>query len=40
MLSTGLGELADDILRLGHMGYNAEAEKVDRAMDAVEAALE
>ncbi|APX97230.1 pyridoxal-phosphate-dependent aminotransferase family protein [Natronorubrum daqingense] len=40
VLSTGLGELADDILRLGHMGYNADTEKVDRAMDAVEAALE
>ncbi|MXV64567.1 aminotransferase class V-fold PLP-dependent enzyme [Natronorubrum sp. JWXQ-INN-674] len=40
VLATGLGELEDDILRLGHMGYNAEVEKVDRAMDAVEAVLE
>ncbi|WP_049954565.1 pyridoxal-phosphate-dependent aminotransferase family protein [Halostagnicola larsenii] len=40
VLATGLGDLADDILRLGHMGYNAEVDKVDRAMDAVEAALE
>ncbi|ELZ12226.1 class V aminotransferase [Halovivax asiaticus JCM 14624] len=37
VLATGLGELADDILRIGHMGYNADVEKVDRAMDAVEA---
>ncbi|ELY46446.1 pyridoxal-phosphate-dependent aminotransferase family protein [Natronorubrum tibetense] len=40
VLATGLGEMEDDILRFGHMGYNAEVEKVDRAMDAVEAVLE
>ncbi|ARS90878.1 pyridoxal-phosphate-dependent aminotransferase family protein [Natrarchaeobaculum aegyptiacum] len=39
LLATGLGELEDDILRVGHMGYNAEVEKVDRAMDALEAVL-
>ncbi|WP_436347093.1 pyridoxal-phosphate-dependent aminotransferase family protein [Natronorubrum sp. FCH18a] len=40
VLATGLGDLEDDILRLGHIGYNAEVEKVDRAMDAVAAVLE
>jgi aspartate aminotransferase-like enzyme len=36
-LSTGFGDLADDVLRVGHMGYNADAERVDRAMDALDA---
>jgi aspartate aminotransferase-like enzyme len=40
VLSTGLGEFADDILRVGHMGYNAEVAKVDRVMDAMEAVLD
>jgi len=35
VLATSLGDLADDILRVGHMGYNAEVEKVDRVMDAI-----
>ncbi|KTG11304.1 aminotransferase class V [Haloprofundus marisrubri] len=39
VLSTGLADLADDILRVGHMGYGADTEKVDRAMDALEAVL-
>jgi len=34
-LATGLGDLADDVLRIGHMGYNADVERVDRAMDAL-----
>ncbi|MFC5366613.1 pyridoxal-phosphate-dependent aminotransferase family protein [Salinirubrum litoreum] len=38
-LATGLGDGADDVLRVGHMGYGAEVEKVDRAMDALEAVL-
>jgi aspartate aminotransferase-like enzyme len=38
-LSTGLGDLADDVLRVGHMGYNADVEKVDRTMDALAAEL-
>jgi aspartate aminotransferase-like enzyme len=37
VLATGLGDLAGDVLRVGHMGYNAEAEKVDRVMDALRA---
>jgi len=40
VLATGLGELAEDILRVGHMGYNADIEKVDRAMDALAAVLD
>ncbi|MFW5919134.1 MAG: pyridoxal-phosphate-dependent aminotransferase family protein [archaeon] len=39
-LATGLGEMADDVLRVGHMGYNADIEKVDRTMDAIEDVLE
>jgi aspartate aminotransferase-like enzyme len=38
-LATGLGPHADDVLRVGHMGYNADVERVDRAMDALAAAL-
>jgi len=34
-LSTGFGDLADDVLRVGHMGYNADADRVGRAMDAL-----
>ena len=40
VLATGLGEMADDVLRFGHMGYNADLERLDRAMDALEAVLE
>ena len=40
VLATSLGDLADDILRVGHMGYNADVDKVDRVMDAVETALD
>jgi aspartate aminotransferase-like enzyme len=39
VLSTGLADLADDILRVGHMGYNADVEKVDRVMDALDAVI-
>ncbi|ERH05653.1 MAG: serine-pyruvate aminotransferase/archaeal aspartate aminotransferase [Halonotius sp. J07HN4] len=35
VLATSLGGLAKDILRVGHMGYNADIEKVDRVMDAI-----
>jgi aspartate aminotransferase-like enzyme len=38
-LATGLGEGSDDVLRVGHMGYGADREKVDRAMDALAAEL-
>ena len=40
VLATSLGDLADDILRVGHMGYNADVEKVDRVMDAIAAAID
>jgi aspartate aminotransferase-like enzyme len=38
-LATGFGDLADDVLRVGHMGYNADVERVERAMDALAEAL-
>jgi len=40
VLATSLGDLADDIIRVGHMGYNADVEKVDRVMDAIADAAE
>ena len=39
VLATGLGDLADDVLRVGHMGYNADFDRVDRAMDALAAVV-
>lgn len=36
LLAPGLGELEDDILRVGHMGHNAKEEKVQRTMDSLE----
>ncbi len=36
LLGTGLGDKKDDILRIGHMGYNAQMEKVEKAMDALQ----
>ena len=39
-LATGLGEMAEDVLRIGHMGYNAEIENVERTMDAIQNVLE
>ncbi|WP_254809500.1 pyridoxal-phosphate-dependent aminotransferase family protein [Natronosalvus amylolyticus] len=39
VLATGLGDLSDDIIRIGHMGYNARLEWVDRTMDALEDVL-
>jgi len=40
ILATSLGDLADDILRVGHMGYNADVDKVDQVMDAIETTLD
>ncbi|WP_135829181.1 pyridoxal-phosphate-dependent aminotransferase family protein [Halorussus halobius] len=40
VLSTGLGERADDLLRVGHMGYNADPDRVERTMDALAAVLD
>ncbi|MEF8773653.1 MAG: alanine--glyoxylate aminotransferase family protein [Halobacteriales archaeon] len=39
VVATSLGDLADDVLRIGHMGYGASVERVDRTMDALEAVL-
>ncbi|WP_458185261.1 pyridoxal-phosphate-dependent aminotransferase family protein [Haladaptatus sp. NG-WS-4] len=39
LVATGLGEMADDILRVGHMGYNAQGECVEKTMDALETVL-
>ena len=39
VLSTGLGDVADDVLRVGHMGHNARDDPVDRTMDALERVL-
>ena len=35
VLSTGLADHADDIVRVGHMGYGADRERVDVTMDAL-----
>ena len=35
LVATGLGELADDVLRVGHMGHAARVERVDETMDAL-----
>ncbi|WP_408957383.1 pyridoxal-phosphate-dependent aminotransferase family protein [Natrinema sp. 74] len=40
VLATGLGDLEDDVLRIGHMGHNARVDRVERTMDALEAVLE
>lgn len=40
VLATGLGDQAEDILRVGHMGHNARLERVDETMDALGAVLE
>ena len=39
VLAASYGDVADDVLRVGHMGYGAQTEWVDRAMDALAAAL-
>ena len=35
LIATSLRELKDDIIRIGHMGYNADEEKVRKTMDAL-----
>ncbi|GAB6880594.1 alanine--glyoxylate aminotransferase family protein [Halorubrum gandharaense] len=40
LLATGLADLANDVLRVGHMGHNARVERVDTTMDALAAVLE
>jgi aspartate aminotransferase-like enzyme len=33
--ATGLGESAEDVLRIGHMGYAADSDRIARTMDAL-----
>lgn len=40
VVATGLGERADDLLRVGHMGVAATVDKVDRTMDALASVLD
>ncbi|WP_423745986.1 alanine--glyoxylate aminotransferase family protein (plasmid) [Haladaptatus sp. SPP-AMP-3] len=40
LVATGLGEMASDLLRVGHMGYGADLEAVEKTMDALEAVLD
>ncbi|WP_049971617.1 pyridoxal-phosphate-dependent aminotransferase family protein [Haladaptatus cibarius] len=40
LVATGLGEMADDLLRVGHMGYNAQKPRVEEAMNALESVLD
>ncbi|MFH5797610.1 pyridoxal-phosphate-dependent aminotransferase family protein [Haladaptatus sp. CMAA 1911] len=40
LVATGLGEMAADLLRIGHMGYGADLEAVEKTMDALEAVLD
>lgn len=40
MVATSLGEYADDPLRVGLMGFNAEVGKVERALEAVAEVME
>ncbi|RZN62906.1 alanine--glyoxylate aminotransferase family protein [Methanonatronarchaeum sp. AMET6-2] len=39
LLSTGLGDLEKEILRIGHMGYNADEHKVRKTINAIEKAF-
>ena len=39
VVATGLGDLEDDVLRVGHMGYNADTDRVERTMDALAGVL-
>ncbi|MGM0591654.1 MAG: pyridoxal-phosphate-dependent aminotransferase family protein [Halobacteriota archaeon] len=40
VVATGLADLADDVLRVGHMGFNADVDKVDQTMDALATVLD
>jgi aspartate aminotransferase-like enzyme len=39
VVATSLGDLSEDLLRIGHMGYNADRGRVKRTMGALEAVL-
>lgn len=40
LVDTGLADLEDDLIRIGHMGYNADTERVETTMDALESVLD
>jgi aspartate aminotransferase-like enzyme len=40
LVATGLGEMATELLRVGHMGYSADETRVEKTMDALEAVLD
>ena len=40
LVGTGLADRENDLLRIGHMGYNADVEHVERTMDALEDVLD
>lgn len=40
LIGTGLGELEDDLVRIGHMGYNADVERVETTMNALKSVLD
>jgi len=40
LVATGLADLADDVLRIGHMGHAARLDRVDETMDALAAVVE
>jgi len=40
VIATSIGEFADDLVRVGHMGYNADPDRVERTMDALSDVLE
>lgn len=40
LVATGLGEMETDLLRIGHMGYNADETRVEKTMDALESVLD
>ncbi len=40
LVATGLGDLAEDVLRIGHMGHAARLDRVDATMDALAAVSE
>jgi len=40
VLSTGLADHAEDVVRVGHMGHSADRERVDVTMDALAAVLD
>lgn len=39
LIATSIGELQDDLIRIGHMGYGADHDRVEQTMNALEAVL-